>query len=47
MLHEKVKSDIIKGSPTQKGDWKPLLFLFTDGKPNDGVAKHHSENEPS
>lgn len=34
-LHEKVKSDIIKGSPTQKGDWKPLLFLFTDGKPND------------
>jgi uncharacterized protein YegL len=35
MLHEKVKSDIIKGSPTQKGDWKPLLFLFTDGKPND------------
>ena len=35
ILHEKVKSDIIKGSPTQKGDWKPLLFLFTDGKPND------------
>ena len=35
MLHEKVKSVIIKGSPTQKGDWKPLLFLFTDGKPND------------
>lgn len=35
MLHEKVKSDIIKGSTTQKGDWKPLLFLFTDGKPND------------
>ena len=35
MLHQKVKTDIIKGSPTQKGDWKPLLFLFTDGKPND------------
>ena len=35
MLHQKVKSDIIKGSPTQKGDWKPLFFLFTDGKPND------------
>jgi uncharacterized protein YegL len=35
ILHEKVKSEIIKGSPTQKGDWKPLLFLFTDGKPND------------
>lgn len=35
MLYQKVKSDIIKGSPTQKGDWKPLFFLFTDGKPND------------
>lgn len=35
MLHQKVKSDIIKGSSTQKGDWKPLLFIFTDGKPND------------
>ncbi len=35
MLHQKVKSDIIKGSSTKKGDWKPLLFVFTDGKPND------------
>lgn len=35
LLYQKVKTDIIKGSPTQKGDWKPLLFLFTDGKPND------------
>lgn len=35
VLHQKVQSDIKKGSATQKGDWKPLLFLFTDGKPND------------
>lgn len=35
LLHEKVKKDVIKGTETQKGDWKPLLFLFTDGKPND------------
>ena len=35
LLAEKVKKDVIKGSETQKGDWKPLLFLFTDGKPND------------
>ena len=32
---QKVKNDVIKGSPTQKGDWKPLLFVFTDGKPSD------------
>lgn len=35
MLHKKVQADIQKGSATQKGDWKPLFFLFTDGKPND------------
>ena len=32
---KKVKEDIRKGSETQKGDWKPLLFIFTDGKPSD------------
>lgn len=32
---QKVNTDIIKGSQTQKGDWKPLLFIFTDGKPSD------------
>ena len=32
---QKVKKDVIKGSSTQKGDWKPLLFVFTDGKPSD------------
>ena len=32
---QKVNLDIIKGSETQKGDWKPLLFVFTDGKPSD------------
>lgn len=32
---KQVKKDVIKGSPTQKGDWKPLLFVFTDGSPSD------------
>ncbi|UTA66917.1 MULTISPECIES: VWA domain-containing protein [Emticicia] len=35
MLYEKTKKEVIKGTETQKGDWKPLLFIFTDGKPND------------
>lgn len=35
VLHDKVNSEIRKGTPTQKGDWRPLLFLFTDGKPSD------------
>lgn len=35
MLYEKAQVEVIKGNSTQKGDWKPLLFLFTDGKPSD------------
>ena len=35
MLYNKVSNEIVKGTPTQKGDWRPLLFLFTDGKPSD------------
>lgn len=34
-LFKQVNTEIIKGSATQKGDWRPLLFLFTDGKPSD------------
>ncbi|MFV0178665.1 VWA domain-containing protein [Empedobacter falsenii] len=35
MLEKLVNKEIIKGSPDRKGDWKPLLFIFTDGKPSD------------
>lgn len=34
-LCEKVDNDIRKGTSEQKGDWRPLLFVFTDGKPSD------------
>jgi uncharacterized protein YegL len=34
-LYNTVQKEIRKGTTEQKGDWKPLLFLFTDGKPND------------
>jgi len=35
LIHQKVKSEVRKGNENQKGDWKPLFFLFTDGKPSD------------
>jgi uncharacterized protein YegL len=35
MLYHKVSADLQRGSATQKGDWRPLLFLITDGKPSD------------
>lgn len=38
LLVQRVEQDIIKNSPTQKGDWRPLLFLMTDGSPSDVYA---------
>lgn len=35
LLYEKINKEVRKGTPTQKGDWRPLLFVFTDGKPSD------------
>lgn len=35
LLDTTLEKDIIKSSPHMKGDWKPLLFLMTDGKPSD------------
>lgn len=35
LLLEEVHRAVRKGSASQKGDWKPLLFLMTDGKPSD------------
>lgn len=35
MLYDKVNKEVRKGTPTQKGDWRPLLFIFTDGEPSD------------
>jgi len=34
-LYDKVPAEIRKGNENQKGDWRPILFLFTDGKPSD------------
>lgn len=34
-VYNLVNKELIKGSPDIKGDWKPLLFVFTDGKPSD------------
>lgn len=35
LLCERVDSEIKKSTPEQKGDWMPLMFLMTDGKPSD------------
>jgi len=30
-----LERDIVKSSPTQKGDWKPICIILTDGDPTD------------
>lgn len=35
LLCRMVDREVLKGNADQKGDWRPLLFLMTDGKPSD------------
>jgi uncharacterized protein YegL len=35
VLCKKIDAEVRSGSSEQKGDWMPLLFIMTDGKPSD------------
>lgn len=35
MLCDKIAVEVKRGTPEQKGDWRPLLFILTDGNPSD------------
>ena len=35
LLCEKVDQEVTLSTPDRKGDWMPLLFIMTDGKPSD------------
>jgi len=35
---DRVEADIVRSSDEQKADWRPLLFVMTDGKPSDTMA---------
>lgn len=35
LLTECINSEVRKSTATQKGDWKPLVFILTDGAPTD------------
>lgn len=37
-IAQDVKNERIENSATQKGDWRPILILLTDGKPSDMLA---------
>ena len=39
LLAQKVDTEIIKTTQDVKGDWKPIVFLMTDGEPTDNLEK--------
>lgn len=39
LLAQKVDTEIVKTTQEVKGDWKPLVFLMTDGEPTDDLQK--------
>ena len=43
LLAESIDKEVVKNSPEQKGDWKPLLFLLSDGGYSRPIAKPIAE----
>lgn len=38
LMHE-IDTNVKKNTPEAKGDWKPLIFILTDGTPNDNYRQ--------
>ncbi len=39
LLANKVDTEVVKTTAEVKGDWKPLVFIMTDGEPTDDLNK--------
>ncbi len=39
LLSQRADQEVTKTTPEQKGDWKPLVFIMTDGEPTDNLNK--------
>ncbi len=39
LLAQKVDTEVTKTTAEQKGDWRPLVFIMTDGAPTDDLNK--------
>lgn len=42
VLMDCVNTEVRKSTETQKGDWRPLVFILTDGSPTDTDAFHRA-----
>lgn len=50
LLSECIENEVVKNSPTVKGDWRPLVFILTDGVPTDTweeQAQRLKSNKPA
>ncbi|MCR4801026.1 MAG: VWA domain-containing protein [Bacteroidales bacterium] len=43
LLANKVDTEVTKTTAEVKGDWKPLVFIMTDGEPTDDITKGLAE----
>ncbi len=43
LLSQKADQEVTKTTEEQKGDWKPLVFIMTDGEPTDDLNKGLAE----
>lgn len=43
LLAYKADQEVTKTTPEKKGDWKPLVFIMTDGEPTDDLNKGLAE----
>lgn len=43
LLAQKVDAEVTKTTAEKKGDWKPLVFLMTDGEPTDDIKQGLAE----
>ena len=43
LVSECIEKEVEKGSSSTKGDWKPLVFIMTDGVPTDTLSKGLNE----
>lgn len=39
LVAQRIETEVAKTTLEQKGDWKPLVFIMTDGEPTDDFAK--------
>lgn len=38
-LSDKIEEEIVTNTPEKKGDWRPIVFIMTDGRSGDSVEK--------